>query len=574
MAEVNTNLYSDVWTPASLEPLDNGVTHTPAKIIQPWSGFAWDSNRGDLIIYGGGHANYSGNDVYRWRSSTLRWERAALPSEIYDDPVVGFLAIDGVDAAPIAAHTYDNNTFLPVADRFLTWGGATYNNGYSYIRVSETNPATYRLTGPYLLDPSRADGNKVGGTTGSNVMRVDPTPITGGQMWENRDIPLHLAGQSIPEASLEGCSVAVVEGGVDVLYVGATHRYATDLNVWRYQLTDISNPALDQSTQVGSFSVGTVGITTCGYDPARKLFVRTGTNTHPFIFWDLTKAGPTNADQLVQIDSTIAGLQAWLSAQGLDLQNCALKFDPVRQTFLFWCGAATDGIARSGWRQYGVGVDHRAAGDAGAAGAAGDTSGTGILGKWRYAPFYDVFVGLEDINEGHIWIYKPLGWMQPNPVGNALPSVSITGPADGTTVAPGTPLNLAANASDADGSIVRVEYYANGIKLGQDTTAPYSVPWTPLFVGSYWLVAIAVDNVGGMKASTPVNLTVNAPLTTATLQRGLNGYAGVDDTFLNSTATTIAYGASTPLYLDGARTRRCCALPCSSRKGGRCRMGR
>ena len=54
-----------------------------------------------------------------------------------------------------------------------------------------------------------------------------------------------------------------------------------------------------------------------------------------------------------------------------------------------------------------------------------------------------------------------------------------------------------------------------------------------------------------MKASTPVNLTVNAPLTTATLQRGLNGYAGVDDTFLNSTATTIAYGASTPLYLDG-----------------------
>ena len=55
-----------------------------------------------------------------------------------------------------------------------------------------------RSTGPYLFDPNRADGNKVGGTTGSNVMRVDPTPIAGGQMWENRDIPLHLAGQSIP----------------------------------------------------------------------------------------------------------------------------------------------------------------------------------------------------------------------------------------------------------------------------------------------------------------------------------------------------------------------------------------
>ena len=45
-------------------------------------GFAWDSNRGDIVLYGGGHANYSGNDVYRWRSSTLLWERAAYPSEI------------------------------------------------------------------------------------------------------------------------------------------------------------------------------------------------------------------------------------------------------------------------------------------------------------------------------------------------------------------------------------------------------------------------------------------------------------------------------------------------------------
>src|SRR6266487_5723034 len=65
--KVNTNLYSDVWTPADLEPLNNGATNTPSKIILAWSGFGWDSNRGDLILYGGGHANYSGNDVYRWR---------------------------------------------------------------------------------------------------------------------------------------------------------------------------------------------------------------------------------------------------------------------------------------------------------------------------------------------------------------------------------------------------------------------------------------------------------------------------------------------------------------------------
>jgi hypothetical protein len=218
--KANANQFSEVWTPAELEPLDlYGVTHTPSKIILAWSGFAWDSNRGDLILYGGGHANYTGNDVYRWRASTLRWERASLPSEIYNDPVAGYVAIDGVDAAPASSHTYDNNTFLPLADRFLTWGGATYNvDGGPYRRISESNPTTTRLTGPYLFDPNRADGNKVGGTTGSHVMRVAPHPeIVGGQMWENRDIPLHLAGQPMPGLYGSGCSVPVVEAGRDVV---------------------------------------------------------------------------------------------------------------------------------------------------------------------------------------------------------------------------------------------------------------------------------------------------------------------------------------------------------------------
>ncbi len=121
----------------------------------------------------------------------------SLPSEVFNDPVAGYQAIDGVDSAPSSAHTFKNNVFLPIVDRFLTWGGAAYNNGGAYLRVSETDPTQTRPVGPYLFDPNRADGNKVGGTTGSNVMRVDPTTIAGGQMWENRDIPLHLAGQTI-----------------------------------------------------------------------------------------------------------------------------------------------------------------------------------------------------------------------------------------------------------------------------------------------------------------------------------------------------------------------------------------
>jgi len=547
--QVNANSYSDVWTPSSLEPLDNGSPQDPSKIILPWSGFAWDSNRGDIILYGGGHANYPGNDVYRWHSSNLQWERASLPSEIYDDPVAGFLTVDGVDNSPIASHTYDNNIFLPIADRFQTWGGATYNNGFFYVRVSETNPSTTRPIGPYLFDPNRADGNKVGGTTGSNVKRVDPTPIAGGQMWENRDIYLNIPAQTLPGTHVDGCTGYAAEGGHDVVYTAASSLFGTTLDLYRYQLTDINNPQLDQSTKVGVYSVGVTGQTTCGYDPVRKLFVRTGNNTTPFQFWDLTAPGPANPDKSVQIDSTIASLQAWLSAQNLNIQDCWLEFDPGRGTFPLWCGAGVvwelhepaAGNTTSGWT-----VTQRTPSSEVPPGIVG----TGIMGKWHYAPYYDVFVGLEDPVEGQIWIYKPVGWIQPNPPGNTLPTVTIASPAAGATFAPGTALSVTANASDADGSITRVEYYANGVKLGQSTVAPYSVPWTPILVGPYAVVAVAVDNVGGMALSPTVNITVNTTLSTATLQDGLNGYTGASDTYLDGTAPTTVRGASNPLYLD------------------------
>jgi len=221
---INRNRFEDVWTPVDLRPLKNGDATPPERIIGAWSGFAWDTNRGDLLLYGGGHANYSGNDVYRWSSSDLQWVRASLPSEVYLDPVSGWRAIDGVDAAPSSAHTYDNNIFLPIIDRFLTWGGAAHANGGAYLRVSETDPTKTRTTGPYLFDPAKADAGKVGGTTGSHVKRVAPHPeIVGGRMWENRDIRLHLPGQPIPATHESGCT-AYAEENTQMLFLNLTSR--------------------------------------------------------------------------------------------------------------------------------------------------------------------------------------------------------------------------------------------------------------------------------------------------------------------------------------------------------------
>ncbi len=153
--KVNNNKFPDVWAPADLRPLNGLSNPNPSRIILAWSSFAWDSNRGDLLLYGGGHANYSGNDVYRWRGTTQEWERASLPSEIIQDDLGNWKAIDGVYAAPSSAHTYDNNVFLPLADRFVVFGGAAYNNGGPYIR--QINSTTGQKTGPYFFDPAKSD---------------------------------------------------------------------------------------------------------------------------------------------------------------------------------------------------------------------------------------------------------------------------------------------------------------------------------------------------------------------------------------------------------------------------------
>jgi hypothetical protein len=86
---------------------------------------------------------------------------------------------------------------------------------------------------------------------------------------------------------------------------------------------------------------------------------------------------------------------------------------------------------------------------------------------------------------------------------NAPPFVTITNPVEGAELDAGVEIVLAAEASDADGSITNVDFYAGTSEplalLGSDTTAPYSVPWTTLNSNAaavYTIRAIATDDTG------------------------------------------------------------------------------
>jgi hypothetical protein len=96
-------------------------------------------------------------------------------------------------------------------------------------------------------------------------------------------------------------------------------------------------------------------------------------------------------------------------------------------------------------------------------------------------------------------------------VGDVPPTVTLTGPAEGASYVAPASINFTANAADSDGTVQRVDFYANGSLVGSTSTSPYQFTWTSVPGGSYTLTAIAVDNLNASTTSAAVHVTVSVP---------------------------------------------------------------
>jgi N-acetylneuraminic acid mutarotase/regulation of enolase protein 1 (concanavalin A-like superfamily) len=97
--------------------------------------------------------------------------------------------------------------------------------------------------------------------------------------------------------------------------------------------------------------------------------------------------------------------------------------------------------------------------------------------------------------------------------GNTPPTVTLTSPANATTYTAPASVSLGASASDSDGTLASVEFFANGVSIARLTAPPYTATWTSVPAGSYTVSATATDNAGASTTSAPASITVATPTT-------------------------------------------------------------
>lgn len=418
------NAYDDVWPPADYRPLFGSGPSNPSKTIKAWSSFAWDDVNHRLILWGGGHANSNANEVYDWSAHTLSWRLAYWPTDVVT--VTGGSGIEPVDGplnTPQSSHTYSNQFWLPVLQRFVTFGGAASSSGGSFaVRADGSDPA--RNIPAYFLDMSLAGLGYVGGTTGSNPQRGTSAGVslTGAGAWSVRDWNLDHADPTgaIAEwgARTNGGGDVTIEGGHDVVYFrcGAGHLY-------RVEFVDLDYKS-DVVTRVGQDWDASSGPQGKAYDSNNKIFAQLYSADEPIHGWNLNTAGTTNKNFVVE-DTGFSGDIADFKAQMADSATFGLAYDERRGYFVAWQrGGSVYAIEppasladlTTGWTITKLSSDSlspRPVTVAEMAAASDENADRGVCGKWKRSASLDVYIGLQDAVEGKVWMFKPAGWVDP-----------------------------------------------------------------------------------------------------------------------------------------------------------------
>jgi hypothetical protein len=335
------------------------------SVVNAWSSGAYDSVRRQMLVWGGGHADYSGNEIYAFDIRTGTWSRLTEPSVVPAGMTVReFYSQDPLpDGEPVGRHSYEGVEFLDDLGVLWAQGGSMAGSGFASQRTWTFSPAAgwlQRADGPHSLSIATA-----------------------------YDAPSRRVFAYASESM---------------------HVYDVDANSWSAPRGFGYPPLWPRYTFQGD-KTGVI-------DPRRRMFWVVGGHGFRYpgsepigghgnvLVWDV-EAGVAVTDQWVTTGggafsnaSFIRSEEQRFESGGGDIYNVmapGIDYDPTIDALVAWPNAGPPYVLDLETKTWTV---SRATGGPGFGGNSG-----GTFGRWRYLAAYNVYILVNSIRE-NVYFYK------------------------------------------------------------------------------------------------------------------------------------------------------------------------
>ena len=138
---------------------------TVANVMATWSGGTLDTDNEQILIWGGGHADYFGNEVYAFNFAKLAWLMLTCPSDLTGWNNLGGVETYPSDGRPVSRHTYSGLAYLPNVGMVTAMGSQAGQNGGCGAGSWVFNPSN--LSSPWTQNTAQSN-NVCGGVAATN----------------------------------------------------------------------------------------------------------------------------------------------------------------------------------------------------------------------------------------------------------------------------------------------------------------------------------------------------------------------------------------------------------------------
>lgn len=248
-----------------------------SQVIAAWSGGTADTKRNRLIIWGGGHNDYYGNEVYALDLNSLTMKRIldAVPNPttcVETEP----------NGTPNGRHTYYDLAYMANVDKMFSFGGGLAGN------------CAIGSFATWLFDPGA-------------LTWLDKDPVTGG----------------VTPNGQGGLSVTVYDPNTNLIFVDIP--IPSSYQLWKYDLT------ANQYTAIGPSSGGIDYHQSGVIDPSRKLLYLVGGGQ----FWKISIATGSTYTK-TDIAGSVSGCSTWVNGT-----YPGVAFDLKQNLIIGWNGGNT-----------------------------------------------------------------------------------------------------------------------------------------------------------------------------------------------------------------------------------------